>query len=148
MTSKRFIQVITQSLAEWPYTLYTEEKLTALIPHLNFCPLRSDSSLAGSCDAWGLAGGGGVAVAIELLCIDLAIGEGGDIRNLGVLERTSCLSAGWSLSVLLVCCEIEGDEEKQVGTEDTHARESSELLTCALAMVWHIWEVGGGEVGV
>lgn len=52
------------------------------------------------------------------------------------------------VSGLLVCGEVEGDEEEEVGAEDGHASECSELLAGAFAVVWHVGKVGRGEVGV
>jgi hypothetical protein len=113
-----------------------------------FSTSRSSLCLAGTGDARRWVGGGGVAVAVELLWVDLAIGESCNIWDLSILERTSCLSASWSLSVLLVRCEVEGDEQEEVRAENTHTGECGEFLTGALSVVWKVWEVGGGEVGV
>lgn len=48
---------------------------------------------------------------------------------------------------LLVCGEVETDEEEEVRGDDNHSGDSSELLTSALAQVGHLREVGAGEVG-
>lgn len=48
---------------------------------------------------------------------------------------------------LLVCSEVETDEQEEVRGDDDHSGDGSELLTSALAHVWHLGEVGAGEVG-
>ena len=48
---------------------------------------------------------------------------------------------------LLVCGEVETDEEEEVRGDDNHSGDSSELLTSALAQVGHLREVGAREVG-
>lgn len=103
-------------------------------------------SLAGAGD-WATWDGGGLSAG-DWGRVDLAVGDGGHIWNLSVLEGPSSLAASWTLSILLVSCDVEGDEEEEVRTEDTHASEGSKLLTSALASVRHVLEVGGGEVCV
>lgn len=76
------------------------------------------------------------------------MGDGSDVRDLGVLEGAGGLAAGGALAVLLVGCDVEGDEEEEVRGDDTHAGEGGEFLACALACVGHPGEVGRGEVGV
>jgi hypothetical protein len=102
----------------------------------------------------GLAGAGDWATrscgagADAELWDNLAVGESSNIWDLSILEGTSSLATSWALSILLVGGDVEGDEEEEVGAEDTHARESCEFLSGALSCVWHPWPVGGGEVGV
>lgn len=48
----------------------------------------------------------------------------------------------------LVCCKVEGDEEEEVRAEDGHASKGSKFLAGASAVVWHVGEVGGSEVGI
>jgi hypothetical protein len=80
--------------------------------------------------------------------LDLALGDGSDVWELGVLEGAGGLAAGGALAVLLVGGDVEGDEEEEVGGDDAHAGEGGEFLACALPGVWHPLEVGRGEVGV
>lgn len=90
----------------------------------------------------GLAGlGGAVAVSngCDGLVVELGVDGDGSVRD-GL--------AGGALSALLVGGDVEGDEEEEVGREDTAASEGSEFLTGALSEVGHVGEVGGGEVGV
>lgn len=56
--------------------------------------------------------------------------------------------AGSLLAILLVGSGVEGDEEEEVGSEDSNAGESSELLASAVAHVGHPVEVCRSEVGV
>ena len=49
---------------------------------------------------------------------------------------------------LLVCCEVEGDEEEEVGAEDRHASKRRKFLAGAFAVVWHVRKIGGSEVGI
>lgn len=80
--------------------------------------------------------------------VDLAVGEGGDVRDLSVFEGSGGFSASWSLAVLLVGCEVEGDEEEEVGADDAHACKGGEFLSGAFACIRHPREVCRGEVGV
>lgn len=93
---------------------------------------------------WRSAGGSGAVGC----WVDLAASKGSNVWNLGVLEGTSSLATCWTLAILLVGCEVEGNEEEEVRAENAHTGEGSELLSGALAGVWHPWEVGGGKVGV
>lgn len=52
------------------------------------------------------------------------------------------------LAILLVRGEVEGDEEDEVGGENSNTGKGGELLSSTLAGVGHPLEVGGGEVGV
>jgi len=118
-----------------------------------FAPHRLDRhlSLAGAGDwtTWGTAGGGvSIRRAVRLRWLDLAVSDRSDVGELGVLERARCLAARWALAVLLVRCDVEGDEEQQVGADDAHAGERGKLLAGALAGVRHPLEVGRGEIGV
>jgi hypothetical protein len=63
-------------------------------------------------------------------------------------HAAEALSAARGLSLLLVGGEVEGDEEDKVRADGDDTRESSKLLTRALASVRHPGEVGRGEVGV
>jgi len=104
--------------------------------------------LAGSSGRSRRAGTSGGGVSVCRPWADLAMGEGCDVRNLCVLQRASCFSTGWALSLLLVRGNIKGDEEHEVGAEEDDASECSELLSSALAHIWHPWPVGGCEVGI
>jgi hypothetical protein len=48
---------------------------------------------------------------------------------------------------LLVCGEVEGEEEEQVRRDDADAGDGGEFFTRALAHVRNVWPVGAGEVG-
>lgn len=98
--------------------------------------------------AGGRGGGGAVGLAVGLGGGELAVGDGCDVGELGVLEGAGGLAARGALAVLLVGRDVEGDEEEEVGAEDAHAGEGGELLAGALAGVGHPVEVGRGEVGV
>lgn len=56
-------------------------------------------------------------------------------------------TAGGALGVLLVGCDVKGDEEDQVRGEDSNSGEGSELLASTSAHVGQPGEVGRGEVG-
>ncbi len=71
-----------------------------------------------------------------------------NIGDLGILERASGFAGGGALAVFLVGCEVERDEEDEVGADDTHSGESGEFLSGAFARVRHPGEVGRGEVSV
>ncbi len=95
---------------------------------------KVDLSLAGASDTtWS---GGGVAVG-DWRGINCTVGEGSNVWNLSVLEGAGSLATS-RLSALLVGGDVEGYEKEEVGAEDTHASESSELLTGALASVWKV----------
>lgn len=53
-----------------------------------------------------------------------------------------------SLSSLVICRNVERDEQHEVRRDDDHSRESSEFLSGALASVRHPRKVGVGEVSV
>lgn len=63
-------------------------------------------------------------------------------------HASKALSACRSLALLLVCGEVEGDEQNEVRADGNDTRESSKLLARALSSVRHPGEVGRGEVGV
>lgn len=110
------------------------------------CVLQ-DLCLAGSGDAsW--ASTGGLGAAIGVVVRELAVKKGIDVWNLGLGERTSGFAACWALAVFLVCCNVEGDEEEEVGCDYAHSCESSEFLSSAVTRIWHPLEVGRGEIGV
>lgn len=99
------------------------------------CFTRSDGAVS-----VGLAGGlGPVCRSFDLLR--------GKIGHRGLGHAAEGL-AGRLGANLAVGCNVEGDEEYQVRGEDTHARESGELLTGALASIWPVGLVGGNEVRV
>ena len=103
-------------------------------------------SLAGASD-WTAWGSGGTSVR-DWRSVDLSVGESRNIWELSILKRSRSLATSSLLSILLIGSDIERDEKEEIRAEDTHASERSELLTSALAGVWHIREVGAGEVGV
>ena len=74
--------------------------------------------------------------------------KGVNIWQLSVFQGSSSFATSWAFSILLVCGEVERDEENQVRTDYAHTSESSEFFTGAVSSVWHPWEVGGGEVSV
>ena len=65
-------------------------------------------------------------------------------------ERFSSSVAPWSssLALLSIGCEVEGDEENEVGAENAHASECSEFLACADSVVRHPLEIDACEVSV
>lgn len=52
------------------------------------------------------------------------------------------------LACPFVCRKVEGDEEKEVGAQNAHARKGGELLARAPAVAGEVWKVCRGEVGV
>lgn len=74
--------------------------------------------------------------------VDLAVGESSNIRELGSHEGASGFAACGAFAVLLVGCEVEGDEQEEVGADYAHAGESSEFLSSAFSCIRHPWEVG------
>lgn len=70
----------------------------------------------------------------------------GDLLILHLNQGAGCPAATLGHR-LLVCSEVEPDEEEQVRGDDDHSGDSSKLLTCALAHVGHVGSVGAGEVG-
>lgn len=87
----------------------------------------------------GLAVGGTIRLAVGRCANE--VGDGG-------LAHAAKRLASSRLAALLVSSKVEGDEENQVGAENSHARESGEFLTSASTGVGHPLEVGRGEVGV
>ena len=86
-----------------------------------------------------LAASGG-AVLLGSVGRNIDGGGGSAVRD---GRRGSALGAS-----LLVCRKVEADEQDEVAAQDTAARESSKLLTGALARVGDMGPVGRGEVGV
>lgn len=111
---------------------------------------RAHLGLAGASDgAVGAASRAGTAVG----ALGTAVGGTGGGGDLEVLHVDEGLLAGVAaraanLGSLVVGGNVEGDEEEQVGGDDTNTSEGSELLTSALAHVGSPGEVDGGEVGV
>lgn len=59
--------------------------------------------------------GGSRGVPVRLLGgVDLAMGDSGDVGELGVLEGAGGLAAGGALAILLVGGDVEGNEEEEV----------------------------------
>lgn len=83
----------------------------------------------------------------HLLGVNLSTGKSRNVRNLGILERACSLASSGSPAVLLVCRNVETNEQKQVRADDGHTGESSELLAGALSVVREVGEVRRGEVG-
>ena len=57
-----------------------------------------------------------VAVAAQL-----AMGEGGDIGNLGLTQRACGFAPSGTFALFLVGCDVEGDEEEEVRADYAHA---------------------------
>jgi hypothetical protein len=79
--------------------------------------------------------------------------DGGGLDQVRVGKRSlghaaKALATARRLALLLVCGEVEGDEEDQVGAEGDDTSKGSELLASALASVGDPGPVGRGEVGV
>lgn len=90
-----------------------------------------------------------MAVGARRLAIHAGCGhESRNVGDLGVFERAGGFAAGGALAVFLVGCEVEGDEEEEVGADDAHAGERCEFFSGALSGVRHPLEVGRGEVCV
>lgn len=70
------------------------------------------------------------------------------VRHRGLAHSTHSLAPTRPLAVLLVGCEVERDEEEEVGAEDSYSREGGEFLAGTLAVAGHPIEVGRGEVCV
>lgn len=64
---------------------------------------------------------GSICMAVLLLRHNLSMGESCDIWELSILERTRSLAACGTLPVFLIGCNVEGDEEEEVRTDDTDA---------------------------
>lgn len=94
------------------------------------------------------------AVGLGSASLGAAVGVAGDSRGNGVRVGEGSLAhaaerlAGLGLAALLVGCEVEGDEEDEVGAEDTDTSKGGKFLTGTLARIGHPGEVGRGEVGV
>lgn len=106
----------------------------------NLCLARSGDA------SW--AGTGRLGAAIGVIVGELAVKEGIDVWHLGLGERTSGFAACWALAVFLVGCNVEGDEEEEVGCDYAHSCKSSEFLASAVTRIWHPLEVGRGKIGV
>ena len=78
------------------------------------------------------------------------LADRGDLHVPHVNKRllASVTTRATSLGSLVICRDVEGDEENEVRGDDDHSGESSEFFSGALARVGHPWEVGGREVGV
>lgn len=100
--------------------------------------------------AVGTAGRGRRAVGTLSAAVGVGAGRGGDLKVPHVDERllASVAARTANLGILLVGGNVEGDEQQQVGGDDTNTSERSELLTSALTHVGSPGEVGGREVGV
>lgn len=72
--------------------------------------------------------------------------DGGDLLILHLNQCAGSPAAALGHG-LLVCGEVESDEEEEVGCDDDHSRNGGKLLTSALAHVGHVGSVGAGEVG-
>lgn len=66
--------------------------------------------------------------------------------NRSLLGRVAPLPA--FLDTLPIRCQVEGNEQEQVRAEDGHSGKGGEFFSGALALVWQVGEVFGGEVGV
>ena len=62
------------------------------------------------------------------------------------LHQRACSPAAALGHRLLVCGEVEGEEEEEVRRDDADAGDGSKLLTSTLAHVGHVWPVGACEV--
>lgn len=87
-------------------------------------------------------------MSIELLRVDLSVGKSRNIGKLSILERSCSLASCRAFAVLFIGCDVEGNKEKKVRADNAHARESRKLFSGALPRIWHVWEVGRGEVSV
>jgi hypothetical protein len=83
-----------------------------------------------------------MAICLPIRIHTCAGHEGRDIGDLGIFQGAGGFAACRSLSVFLVGCKVEGDEEEEVRADDAHACESREFLSGALASVRHPLPVG------
>jgi len=106
-------------------------------PHLCLARAGDRSLTTGCCGSvrGSLATGGNRAGDFGILHVNKSLAT-------SVAARTSGLGG------LLVGDQVEGDEEDEVGGEDTHAGKCGEFLTSAGTHVRSRGEVGAGEVGV
>lgn len=80
--------------------------------------------------------------------VDGAVGESRDIGERCILhiseraDRARGFASSWLFALFLVGDDVEGDEEEEVGGEDSHAREGCEFLARAFACIGHPLEVG------
>lgn len=90
------------------------------------------------------------AIGSRGVAVGLGAGGGGDLEvphvDQGLLASVAARTANFG--GLVVCGNVEGDEEEQVRGDDGNTGESGELLTSALAHVGSPWEVDRGEVRV
>lgn len=130
----------------------TDKSVSSMLGRYRFS--SSNLSLAGS-GRWAVGAGSrrnsavtvGLQAAIAALVVP-RVHDSCNIWDLGVLERASGFAGSGALAVFLVGCKVEGDEEDEVGADDTHSGESGKFLSGAFARVRHPGEVGRGEVGV
>lgn len=108
-------------------------------------------SLAGASD--GAIGATSRGSAVGSLGATISLGSSsrrGDLEvahvDQGLLASVAARTA--DLGFLLIGGDVEGDEQEQVGGDDTDTSESSEFLTGALAHVGGPREVSRGEVSV
>lgn len=104
-----------------------------------------------------LSGPCGSAVRLRASGLDLSVQDavvaGHTVHEIMGIGQRSLRHAAERLAVvglgiLLVRGNVEGDEEDQVGRENTDASKGGELLAGTFAMVGHPGEVGGSKVGV
>lgn len=124
--------------------------------HTTHKALRTHLSLArasGRAASLGARGGSrGRAVGrARLAALAAGRGHGGDVVRVGkgsLGHAAQRLARGVLLGTLVVCGEVEGNEEDEVGRESRNAGQGGKLLAGALAGVGQEVEVGRGEVGV
>jgi hypothetical protein len=75
----------------------------------------------------------------------LEIFHGNSSRSACAPSRTAFLAL---LLLLPVCCEIERDEQEEVGAQYSHSSKGREFFTGTFAHVWYPWEVGRSEIRV
>jgi hypothetical protein len=85
---------------------------------------------------------------VRCLGVDLAVGESRNVWKLSVFERSCSFASCWSLAIFPVGCNVEVDEEDEVGGDGNDASESGEFFTRALAGIGHPGPVCRGEVCV
>jgi hypothetical protein len=84
------------------------------------CLARSGGRLAGA----GSSSGTGSMAVLQHTVADvaqLAMGEGGDIGNLGLTQRACGFAPGGALAIFLVGRDVERDEEEEVRADYAHA---------------------------